>query len=61
MSYGEIKAIIMIVLRLVTMAVLAANYLKIKLIYGRRSTTISLWESRAQASSKNTAPNNKYY
>ena len=29
MSYGEIKAIIMIVLKLVIMAVLAANYLKI--------------------------------
>ena len=25
-------------------------------IYGRRSTTISLWESRVQANSKNTAP-----
>ena len=42
------------------MVVLAANY---PWSMGRRSTTISLWESRVQANSKNLAPiyNNEIY
>ena len=58
MSYGEIKATIQSSPKARNNGCSCSELPKdiFYYIYGRRSTTISLWESRTQASSKNPAP-----